>query len=396
MNQKDDIRLVLETDAIVHPLTGIGRYVLELLQAFSESNAISDLRCLSRGRWYEPARVIEEGNAIAANDPRLVGKAGGPRWRRNPARAVLRRMAPYFNQRNLEKLADSHLYHSPNYRLAPFKGRKVVTFHDLSLFLYPQYHPEDRLKLLRPAIESAAREADHLITDSQQVRREVMSYFDVPAEKITAIPLATTNRSVSVDETQRDAFLAEMGLKAGSYFLFVSTLEPRKNISGLLGAYELLPRQLRRNFPLVLSGQLGWQSREIETALHRARHRGDVVQAGYLSNQSIDYLYSGARAFVYPSFYEGFGLPILEAQAFGTPVITSDCACMPEVAGDGARVVNPESYGALATAMQSLVDDEELHHRLGIAGKANAARFSWNETAKKTIGVYQEVMSSGR
>ena len=394
MNQTDKIRLVMETDAIVHPLTGIGRYVLELLQAFNESDAIADLRCLSRGRWYKAARVIEEGNAIAAADSRLVGEETRPRWRRNPARAALRRLAPYFNQRSLEKLPDSHLYHSPNYRLSPFKGKKVATFHDLSLFLYPQYHPEDRLKLLRPAIEYAAREANHLITDSEQVRREVMSYFDVPADKITAIPLATTKRSTSVDENLRDAFLAEMGLRAGSYFLFVSTLEPRKNISGLLGAYELLPRQLRRNFPLVLSGQLGWQSRDIETALHRARHRGDVIQAGYLSNQSINYLYSGARAFVYPSFYEGFGLPILEAQEFGTPVITSDCSCMPEVAGDGAILVNPESYAALANAMQNLVDDDELHHRLGLAGKANADRFCWRETASKTIGVYQNVIAS--
>jgi alpha-1,3-rhamnosyl/mannosyltransferase len=388
--QNTGIRLILETDAITHPLTGIGRYALELLQAFHGSAEFIDIRCLSRGRWYDAARVIAEGNALSSNN----GKAIGPINSRNRARAALGRLVPYINQRKLEKLSDSYIYHSPNYRLSPFKGRKIATFHDLSLFLYPQYHPENRLKLLRPAIERAVHEADHLITDTMQVRQEVMSYFGVPAERISAIPLATSLRAASVDETARDHCLAGMGLHPGKYFLFVSTLEPRKNISGLLGAYELLPAETRRQFPLVLAGQLGWKSNDIEKTVDRAVRRGDVLQTGYLSNRDLCHLYSGARAFVYPTFYEGFGLPVIEAQEFGIPVITSDCSCLPEVAGQGAILVNPESFGTLASAMQRLAEDDELHAQLKHRGKENVERFSWKETARQTALLYRKIIDA--
>ena len=391
MSQNSGIKLILETDAIVHPLTGIGRYVLELLQAFQRSEDFSDLRCLSRGRWYDPQTVINQGSALVQTTEGSQGQSRGQRWNRNPARAVMRRLVPYLNQRSLEKLAGSHIYHSPNYKLAPFSGKKIATFHDLSLFLYPQHHPADRLRVLQPAIERAARDADHLITDSQRVREEIMSYFGVAGEKITAIPLATSLNSSSVDLVARDGYLHKMGLHPGRYFLFVSTLEPRKNINGLLGAYELLPQATRQHYPLVLAGQLGWKAGDIESRLARAKRRGDVIQTGYLSNQELCNLYSGARAFVYPSLYEGFGLPVIEAQEFGVPVITSDCSCLPEVAGEGAILINPESFKTLSLAMQNLVDDEQLHARLVRLGRENIRRFSWRETARQTTELYRKL-----
>jgi glycosyltransferase involved in cell wall biosynthesis len=180
-------------------------------------------------------------------------------------------------------------------------------------------------------------------------------------------------------------------VKPGNYFLFVSTLEPRKNISGLLGAYELLPPGIRKRYPLVLAGQLGWKSESIAEALDREKLRGDVIQPGYLSNQQLCQLYSGARAFVYPSFYEGFGLPIIEAQEFGLLVITSDCSCMPEVAGEGGILVNPQAYGSLAQAMQSLVADDNLHSKLSRLATGNARKYSWAETARLTAAVYRDV-----
>ena len=391
MTQGAPIKLILETDAIIHPLTGIGRYTLELLQAFQSSDEFSDIKCLSRGRWYEPGNVIAEATSWGNKSQISAKNTGGSGWRRNPARRALGRLLPYVNQRNLKKHAASHIYHSPNYKLSPFPGRKIATFHDLSIFLYPKYHPEDRLRVLRPAIEKAAQVADHLITDSLKVRQEVMSYFGIPAERITAIPLATSLKSTSIDIPLRDNFLTRMGLRPDGYLLFVSTLEPRKNISGLLGAYELLPSQVRQRYPLVLAGQLGWNSQDISNSLDRAKRRGDVIQPGYLSDLQICQLYSGARAFVYPSFYEGFGLPILEAQGFGLPVISSDCSCMPEVAGDGAILVNPEAYGALAEAMRQLIEDDQLHARLSRLSSENAGKYSWQNTAAETINIYRSL-----
>jgi len=386
------IKLILETDAIIQPLTGIGRYALELLRVFQSSEEFSDIKCLNRGRWYEPGGVLEEAASWDNNPQKQAAEMVRPAWRRNPLRRVMGRLLPYINQHNLEKHADSHIYHSPNYKLSPFAGKKVATFHDLSIFLYPQYHPEDRLKVLRPAIEHAAQVADHLITDSQQVRQEVMSYFGIPGERVTAIPLATPLNNTAIDYPARDQFLTKMGLRPDGYILFVSTLEPRKNISGLLGAYELLPSQLRQRYPLVLAGQLGWKSQDISRALDRAKRRGDVIQPGYLSNAQIRHLYAGARAFVFPSFYEGFGLPLLEAQSYGVPVISSDCSCMPEVAGDAAILVNPEAYSALADAMQQLIEDDQLHASLSSRGIENAGKYSWENTAEQTMNVYRSLM----
>ncbi len=365
---------------------------MELLRAFLASDEFSDIRCFSRGRWHKPDTVIR-----SLNLPREPGGTGGEnmhpaRWNHNSVKSLLKRMLPYLSQRKLNKYAGTHIYHSPNYRLSPFAGKKIATFHDLSLFLYPQYHPEDRLKVLTPAIEQAAQEADHLIVDSEQVRKEVIAYFGVHQERITAIPLASSLDTESLDETARDSFLLQLGLTSGGYFLFVSTLEPRKNISGLLGAYELLPTSVRRHFPLVLAGQLGWKSGDIAKALERGKQRGDVMQTGYLSNLQLCQLYSGAKAFVFPSFYEGFGLPIIEAQGFGVPVITSDCSCMPEVAGGAGLFINPEAYAALADAMQTVIDDPELHARLSLLGLENSRRFSWASTAQQTIALYHSVL----
>ena len=144
MTRDADIKLILETDAIIQPLTGIGRYALELLRAFHSSEEFSDIKCLSRGRWYEPGSVIEEAASWENNTQQEPTEMGKPAWRGSPLRRAMRRVLPYVNQYNLKKNADSHIYHSPNYKLSPFAGKKVVTFHDLSLFLYPQYHPQDR------------------------------------------------------------------------------------------------------------------------------------------------------------------------------------------------------------------------------------------------------------
>jgi glycosyltransferase involved in cell wall biosynthesis len=386
------IRLILETDAIIQPLTGIGRYAMELLRAFLASDEFSDIRCFSRGHWHEPKAVMHSVNLLREADGNTREQEPPTRWSGNSVKSLLRRVLPYVSQRRLDKYSDTHLYHSPNYRLSPFAGKKIATFHDLSLFLYPQYHPQDRLKVLTPAIEQAAQEADHLIVDSAQVRNEVMAYFNVPEDRITAIPLASSLDANSLDESARDRFLLRLGLKPGGYFLFVSTLEPRKNISGLLGAYELLPANVRKHYPLVLAGQLGWKSDDIEQALERGKRRGDVIQPGYLSNLQVCQLYSGARAFVYPSFYEGFGLPILEAQGFGIPVITSNCSCMPEVAGSGALLINPEAYAALADAMCAIIDDHELHARISRLGLENSRQYSWANTAQQTMELYRSVL----
>jgi glycosyltransferase involved in cell wall biosynthesis len=389
-----DIRLVLETDAIVSPLTGIGRYTLALLEQFVQREEFADIRCFSRGRWKSADKLTSPFFLAKLANLACATTANTRPWTKNPARILLKRLLPHVQRYTLGKLRDTHLYHSPNYRLTPYAGRKIATFHDLSVLKYPEYHPRDRLDILGPAIDRAAQEADHLITDSEYVRREVIDYFGLKEESVTAIHLASSLGEKVINLDARDQFLQQLGLSAGSYLLFVSTLEPRKNIEGLVTAYELIPQSMRSKFPLVLAGQLGWSSDGIAKALQPGLKRGDILQTGYLTNQELAYLYSSARALVFPSLYEGFGLPVVEAQSFGTPVITSNCSCLPEITAGSAVLVDPDDYDALSLAMQELIDDQKMCVELSEAGQQNVKRYSWENTASETIEVYQKIMRS--
>ena len=208
---------------------------------------------------------------------------------------------------------------------------------------------------------------------------------------MSAIHLASSLAPTMVTAAQRQACLAGMGLEAGRYFLFASTLEPRKNLRTLLAAYAGLPADLRRRYPLVLAGQMGWGSADFEEDVRKALARGDVRLTGYLTNADLACLYGGARAFVYPSVYEGFGLPPVEAQGFGIPVITSNCSCMPEVTGEGALHVDPDDAEALGAAMTLLARDDARHAALAQLALVNAGRFSWERTASETLAVYRRV-----
>ncbi len=397
LGSQADLRLILEVDALTPPLAGIGRYVLALLQQFSDSAEFEDIQCFRRGRRFSPAAAMRGANPRAAGGEAPKNTAYGhsrgtlKRWLIPPAKALLRPFIPALEKRALRDLADSHIYHAPNFRLAPFAGRKIATFHDLSVLRLPEFHPRERVALLTPAMEQAAHTADHIITPSEHVRREVMDYFGLSGETVTAIHLASSLSAQTPDLKARNAYLAELGLETDHYYLFVATLEPRKNIAGLLAAHGRLPKTLRRRCPLVLVGQMGWQAQHFAKPLAAARARGEVLHLGHVPDQHLVYLYSGAKAFVYPSYEEGFGLPLIEAQSFGVPVLSSNQSCMPEVTGGAALLVDPHNEEALAQAMQRIVEDTDLRRELQRTGLQNAECFDWQKTASETVAVYRTV-----
>lgn len=387
------IRLIFETDAIIPPVTGIGRYARELLMAFIGSPEIEDLRCFSRGRWQSPQSLAEEERtANGGGEDSDTQGTWRPRWARRIFRETGARLQLTLQRQLLSRYAKSHLYHSPNYRLTPYAGLKVVTFHDLSVLKFPHFHPESRLKILQPALEYAALHADHLITDSEWVRREIMEYFGLPEKKVSAVPLASSLDVNFVSQLDRNEYLRGLGLSPGAYFLFVSTLEPRKNVETLIRAFEKLPATVRGHYPLVLAGQLGWRSEHIARTLDRAVRHGQVLHLGFLSDQQLGFLYSGARAFVFPSLYEGFGLPVLEAQSFGVPVITSNSSCLPEVLADSAILIDPLDELRLMESMLELAEAESRREELAGKGRVNASRYSWRKTADSTIDIYRKVL----
>jgi glycosyltransferase involved in cell wall biosynthesis len=289
-----------------------------------------------------------------------------------------------------DDLGSMDLLHTPTPVAIPPAGkgqRLVVTVHDLAFRLYPEFFPLPWRTLYRVGLARAVRSADALIAVSRHTAEELVRRTRVAQVRVFVVPLAPglPEGHADVEET-----LARLKIRP-PYILFTGTLEPRKNLVRLVRAYR---RVAGRGAPhrLVLAGPMGWQPQALMRELTLTAP-GEVILTGRVSDPDLDALYRGASAFAYPSLYEGFGLPVLEAMARGVPSVVSIAGSLPEVAGEAALPVDPRSTAALAEGMERLVNDPELAARLRQAGLARAARFSWEETARRTLEVYKSVLA---
>ena len=269
----------------------------------------------------------------------------------------------------------------------------MITLHDLSHIRYPQLHPRERVAYLNRQLPQSLQHARHVIVDALATQHELIDIFGIAADKISVIPLGVDSGFQAPHPTGESSTLAALGLLPQQYFLSVGTLEPRKNIERTLQAYAALPEQLRKDFPLVLTGGKGWKDAAILARSKQIKPPGRVILTGYVTQNQLHDLYAGAAAFLYPSLYEGFGLPILEAMASGVPVITSNVSSMPEVAGNAALLIDPTCVDEIAAAMQRIVEDSALAATLGARGKQRAGGFTWARTAEQTLNVYRHVLA---
>jgi glycosyltransferase involved in cell wall biosynthesis len=383
------ISLIFATDGITVPLSGIGRYALELVLGLRARPQIDSLRCLSFGRWVNVPVRSEVQESGASGRGRLRAALAGSR----AAVRIYHGFMPSLSRWQL-RAEGSALFHSPNFLLPPFPGVSVATIHDLSHILYPQFHPAARVDYMNLAFPQTLSRATHLITDAESVRHELIQRMEWPADRVTAVPLGVDASFRQHDVAELQPLMRRLGLRSNEYSLCVGTIEPRKNIDRLLTAYEALPSTLRRNFPLVLAGARGWRSTEIHARIARAESAGWVRYLAFVPEHELPMLYAGARLFVYPSLYEGFGLPVLEAMASGVPVITSNVASLPELVGDAAWLIDPKDTDQIAGSLQELLQNEERRCRARAAGLARSASFTWAECVSKTIAVYLKVMSA--
>lgn len=264
----------------------------------------------------------------------------------------------------------------------------VVTIHDLAFLLFPEYFSRTFAIYYRTLIPKVVRQAAAIITDSESTCADLQSHLGVPREKINVIPLGVSpgfRRAVSKEE--KDDVRKRHSLP-DKYFLSISSLEPRKNLKGVLAAYRLLPEEITRRHKLVIvgAGNRVFANPGLATMLGQMQP-GSVVTPGYVPGEDLPAIYRLATALVYPSFYEGFGLPVLEAMAAATPVITSNCSSLPEVAGRAAMVIDPASVEELAAAMTLLAADSGTRNLLIERGKIRAAEFTWEKTASRTLDV---------
>jgi glycosyltransferase involved in cell wall biosynthesis len=341
---------------------GRGRVVRELLAAFEEAATNHRFHLYCRQPWRE----IALGESFRWVPIRLPD----PAWHLVAARRA---------SRSCDVFLSTNSYLTAWMLSVPC----VVVVYDLVAFLPRARAQERAARIERATIRPAIRRAERLVCISRSTERDLLERFPGAVGKTATIPLAAAaDFGRQRDRSELDRVAARYGVAAGSYVLSTGSLEPRKNLARLIRAHGALPHELRRSYPLLLVGPRGWDEQEI---LHAAGERADSVRlTGFVPEGDLAGLYAACALFCFPSLYEGFGLPVLEAMQCGAPVLTSNASSLPEVGGDAVAYADPLSVGDIAAGLERLLGDGSERERLGAAGRARAALFSWDETARLT------------
>ena len=378
------MRVVLNGLPINYPISGVGRYTLML------SRSLNDLIGEQNIFWFGERKIGEN-----------IGNQNSKHYlflnRSIYLFKKLMRRVPYWRSlifycRNKQfqlhvRSVSPSLYHETNYALFDFdRGPTVITLYDLSFVKHPEWHPKDRVKYFEKYCLKKLSQVDAIITISEFSKKEIIELLGIDAKKIYVTYPGVDRKFMPEGERMK-------GLP-NKYILFVGTLEPRKNLPTLLNAYRSLPKDLQEKYPLVISGAFGWYTDEFKKALRLLKGREKPILTGYVNQDDLPGLYRGASLFVYPSYYEGFGLPVIEAMASGVPVVTSNTTSLPEVVGETGLLVSPYDADALREAMIELIENEGLKRELLEKGITRAKQFSWKKCASETIEVYEKVLST--
>lgn len=367
------LRLVIDVHMIGERETGNETYTLNLVRSLLHQFPNHCYTLLTAHREVLAYHLPTQGEAFLVDVPA------------NPLRRLLLTI-PHIIRRTR-----AHLLHV-NYIAPPHvKCPIVVTVHDIAYALYPHFFSlRDRL-LLSVLVPLTLSRAVRVIAVSQRTRDDLVAYYHIPLSKIVVTYEGTDSRFRPLDKAEARARMAEKYGLTRPYILTLGNLQPRKNIPRLIRAYARLQREGKIDLPLVIVGQARWRETEIYRAAQEARE-GTVLFTGYVPDDDLPLLYNAAQFFVYPSLYEGFGLPPLEAMACGTAVLCSSAGALPEVVGDAALLVDPYSESEIAAGLEQMANSPDLRATLAERGFVQAQRFSWDIMARQTELVYREVV----
>ncbi|MCK5616497.1 glycosyltransferase family 4 protein, partial [Candidatus Pacearchaeota archaeon] len=297
-----------------------------------------------------------------------------------------------FNNPSLEQVVgDCDLYHLSEVCIQPTKKAKTVAFvHDLTTLKYPQYHANGNVFLHRQRFKNLSK-VDGVLTNSEATKGDIIDRLDIHPDKIFVTHLGADDHFRPMESFEVKPVLQKYQLHK-PYILFVGTLEPRKNIPTLIRAFNQLKLQYQIPHQLVLAGQKGWLYHDIFKEIEASPFQSDIRHLGYVLDSELPALMNGASAFCYPSFYEGFGLPILEAMQCGTPVVTSSTSSLPEVGGDACLYAHPESFDELSEQLFKALNDIGFSNSLSKKGIERAQGFSWDKCAVKTLEAYSQII----
>ena len=344
---------------------GVQQYIYNLIHGLADCEAL-DLTLIAPS--HSPRSLFPGNTRLINHTPAMVFGSGLFSAVLSPPRG----------------LSGFDLIHCPTVT-APFffrpDARVVMTVHDLVPLLFPEWQTRRRVLYFKHVLKHRFRFVDRFIAVSHSTKTDLIQRFQIPEQKIDVVHEGVSGRFNPAASSREEFILA------------VSTLEPRKNFKRVIEAFVSLRKKEKTRDKLVIVGKEGWLFDDI---LNAADEFGDdIIFKGFVAEDELIRLYRAARCFVYPSLYEGFGLPILEAMACGCPVITSNTSSMPEVAGDAALLVDPNETGAIENAMHRLTNDPALCAALSAKGVLRASEFTWRRTAQQTLDVYRKETSSG-
>jgi glycosyltransferase involved in cell wall biosynthesis len=370
------MNIVINAIALLSPSTGVGNYVYNLSTEFRRLRP--DFNYTYYYGYFSrklKGRVRENGNVYRAKE------------------FIKRTPILSSHARDLRiKLACLHLknydvYFEPNFIPLDIRAKKrVTTVHDFSFYLHPEWHPKERVEYFLKNFFPKIQKSDFIITVSEYVAREAREMLKIEKARIKTIYNGCNTIFNRCGDEEVRMKLPE------NYLLFVGSLEPRKNVVSLLKAYALLPDPIKREYKLLLAGFKGWQNAEILGLVNKMKEH--VEYLGYVGNTELAHLYRKATCFVYPSLYEGFGLPPLEAMACGCPVVVSNVASLPEVCGDAAYYIDPYHVENIAEGISKVATDKVLRQRLIQKGIERAKFFSWEKSAEEHLRLFEEGVGS--
>ncbi|MBI3241210.1 MAG: glycosyltransferase family 4 protein [Chloroflexi bacterium] len=364
------MRIGIEVTAAARQGGGIGRYVRELLKALAQRDSENQYRLF-----------FASPNPVPHPLPPLPSNFS---IRHLPFHDIW--LARLWHRAQLPAPVDLitgpiDIYHAPDFTLPPTRVSSLLTIHDLSFARDPESAAPGLRAYLNTVVPRSVRRASHIIAVSQTTKNDLIELYNTPANKITVVYEGVDS---IFKPTPSPAIRAKYGLGDKPFIFSVSTLQPRKNFQRLIQAFARLPA----DFNLVIAGGKGWLYDDIFAEAEKPAARGRVIFPGFVPDADLPALYTEAALFAYPSLYEGFGLPLLEAMACGTPTVTSNVSCLPEVAGGAAVLVDPYSVESIATGLKEAATTPEPWVRKGLK---RAAGFRWDEAASQLLALYQKL-----
>jgi len=367
--------IVINVIPLYGKLTGVGKYTYYITKYLVKKEN-------DKFYFYTPYGILENLNVEEIKKNKIMLSVIEKIKMPGRIKKILKILLEKHAKIQTKKIFD--IYFEPNFVPISLSARKIIaTVHDLSFLLYPEWHPEERVKYIGQGFMERTLLSDVIITPSNYIKNELLERFPELEGKVFPIHLGVDKDIYN--PWRKSIYIPNL---PNNYILYVGSIEPRKNLKNLLKAYAVLPKQIREEYPLLLAGFEGWKNDEIKNLLQALYPY--VKYLGYVNEETLAELYRRATFFIYPSFYEGFGLPPIEAMACGCPVIVTHVASLPEVCGDAAFYINdPSDEEEIAWKMEVFLESSELRNKFRLKGIEHTKKFDWRKSAEEHYKLFK-------